>query len=55
MKPKRLLNGLVLLLVAFTVGASESMFWPTQSFGQQIPSPESYFGFKMGADRKWGS
>ncbi|MEE8305049.1 MAG: M14 metallopeptidase family protein, partial [Candidatus Tectomicrobia bacterium] len=52
MKPKRLLNGLALLLVAFAVGASESMFWPTQSFGQQIPSPESYFGFQMGADRK---
>ena len=46
MKPHRLPTRLALVLLVTTV------VLPGAVFGQQIPSPEQFFGFQMGADRK---
>ena len=46
MKPSRVSSRFVLLLLALTVAL------PALVLGQQIPSPETFFGFQMGADRK---
>ncbi len=52
MKPKHFPIRLVLLSLVLTIGVSGLVFRPAQALGQQIPSPESFFGFEMGADRK---
>ena len=48
MEPRRLIRSVLLpvLLLASTLCA------PTWTAAQQIPSPEEFFGFRMGADRK---
>ena len=52
MNPKHLCVRLKLLLLALVLAGSGSAFVPVQATGQQIPTPESFFGFEMGADRK---
>ncbi len=50
MNPKRLCVRLTLLLLASVIAGSALV--PTHATGQQIPSPVTFFGFEMGADRK---
>ena len=52
MKPKHFSIRVALLSLVLTIGLSGFVFWPAQALGQQIPSPESFFGFEMGTDRK---
>ena len=52
MKPKHFPIRVVLLSLVLTIGLSGFVIWPAQALGQQIPSPESFFGFEMGTDRK---
>jgi hypothetical protein len=49
MRSNRLPIRLALLLFALTVGFA---FRTSVALGQQIPTPEEFFGFQMGADRK---
>ena len=43
---------LALVLVALTIGLPSLGLRSGLAHGQQIPSPEEFFGFQMGADRK---
>ncbi len=52
MKPNRLPLRLALVMLALSVALPGLALRPTVALGQQIPSPESFFGFEMGADRK---
>ncbi len=52
MKTKRLPFRLTLVLLALVIAGSQSALQPVRATGQQIPTPESFFGFQMGADRK---
>ena len=52
MKPNRFPIRLILLSLILSIGLSQIIFCPSKAAGQQIPSPESFFGFEMGADRK---
>ena len=45
-------NRFVLILLVLTLGLSGMAVQPPEAQGQEIPSPESFFGFQMGADRK---
>jgi hypothetical protein len=46
MKPRRSVSGLSVFLLAY------SLLLPVTLVAQNIPSPEEFFGFQMGADRK---
>jgi hypothetical protein len=48
MKPNRLATRLVHVLLSLALG----LIGPLAALGQPIPSPESFFGFEMGADKK---
>ena len=52
MIPKHFCARLTLLLLGFVLAVSGAAIGPVQAAGQQIPTPESFFGFEMGADRK---
>ena len=43
---------LTLILLALLIAGFGSALVPVGATGQQIPTPESFFGFEMGADRK---
>ena len=52
MKPNRLPIRVVLVALVFTIGLSDVALRPAVAQEQPIPSPEAFFGFEMGADRK---
>ena len=52
MKSKHCPIRFTLLILALFIGLSAFIFTPKHAVAQQIPSPESFFGFEMGADRK---
>ncbi|MCH8963206.1 MAG: hypothetical protein IH820_18300 [Bacteroidetes bacterium] len=52
MNPNRLPLRLALVMLALSVALPGLALRPSVALGQQIPSPESFFGFEMGADRK---
>jgi hypothetical protein len=47
-----LCNRFVLLFLTITIGLWNVVSPTGEAFAQEIPSPESFFGFQMGADRK---
>ena len=47
MKPNRLPLRFALVMLALTVALPGLALRPTVALGQQIPSPESFFGFEM--------
>jgi hypothetical protein len=51
MNPRRLPNRLALLLVS-TVASLSGIAPATAARAQEIPSPQEFFGFQMGADRQ---
>ena len=52
MIPKHPCPRLTLLRLGFVLAVSGAAIGPVQAAVQQIPTPESFFGFEMGADRK---
>ncbi len=52
MKPNRLPIRLVFVVLALTIALPEFALRPAVAQDQPIPSPEAFFGFEMGADRK---
>jgi hypothetical protein len=50
MKPHRLPARFVIILLTLTTGLPGFALGPRAAVGQEIPSPESFFGFQMGAD-----
>ena len=52
MNSKCLSLRLTLVLLPLVIAGSGSALVPARAMGQEIPTPESFFGFQMGADRK---
>ncbi len=52
MEPRHFSIPDVIIALVLSIGLLALVSSPAQVMGQQIPSPEDFFGFEMGADRK---